>query len=759
MHWTEFQTAAADVARLHSEPWPALLERIRSAGPFPDKPRCPWIKLARFGATRSAHGSLRNNTNVVAVTGVEGDYDGEQVTPEQAVALLERHQVRASVYTSPSHTPDKPRWRVLAVLSKEYPPVARERFLARINGVLGGILSRESFTLSQSYYFGRVNGRDYQVLATFDDPDEGYCVDELDELDTIAIGKPGAPGDGHRPSADTEREPHADVSPATLRDLRSALASLRADDRDLWVRMGLALKTLGDAGRALWIEWSQTSDKYNPADAARVWTSFKPSGTGHPAVFAEAQRHGWTNPAAKREAKDDVSKLDTRTDSGGGFIPFDDPRGAAWSLIAAQFHVDGLRTLHFWQEEFHRFDGASYVRLHKADVRAILYSRGGLSTGKPIKREHVENVLDALRAAANYSNANTQPSWVTAFEDDPDPRAVILLRNGVLDPIERELRPPTPRLFAANALPFDYQADAPPPAHWLAFLRDLWVDDRESVELLQEWMGYCLTARTEQQKALLLVGPKRGGKGTIGRVLTRLLGAHNVVSPTLASLGTQFGLQPLIGKQVALISDARLGSKADAALMAENVLRVTGEDQISIPRKFMEDFTCTLTTRLTLLTNELPRFTDASGALPSRFLVLQTTQSWFGREDHDLGRRLESELPSILNWCLDGLARLTTRGRFVQPASALQAIAEMEALASPVGAFVLDACNVGPQYEEPVKAVYDAWRQWCEEGGRQHPGTEQTFGRDLKAAVPGLVVRRPRADGDRVRVYQGIGLK
>jgi putative DNA primase/helicase len=83
----------------------------------------------------------------------------------------------------------------------------------------------------------------------------------------------------------------------------------------------------------------------------------------------------------------------------------------------------------------------------------------------------------------------------------------------------------------------------------------------------------------------------------------------------------------------------------------------------------------------------------------------------------------------------------------------------MEALASPVGAFVLDACNVGPQYEEPVKTVYDAWRQWCEEGGRQHPGTEQTFGRDLKAAVPGLVVRRPRADGDRVRVYQGIGLK
>ena len=441
------------------------------------------------------------------------------------------------------------------------------------------------------------------------------------------------------------------------------------------------------------------------------------------------------------------------------FIPFDDPRQAAWTLLAIRFAIDGQRTLHFWQGEFHRFDGAAYTRMPKADVRATLYSIGGLPNGKPLKREHIENVLDALRAAANYSNTRSMPSWILAEDDDPDPRSLILLRNGMLDPVTRILRPPSPRLFAANALPFQYEPRAPHPRSWLQFLGDLWDDDVESVLLLQEWIGYLLTSRTEQQKALLLVGPKRGGKGTIGRVIGRLLGAHNMVSPTLASLGTQFGLQPLIGRLLALISDARLGSRADAALMAENVLRVTGEDQISIPRKFMEDFTCTLPTRLMLLTNELPRFTDASGALPSRFLVLQTTKSWFGREDVVLDRRLEAELPSILNWSLDGLERLTERGRFVQPASALQAIAEMEALASPVGAFVADACNVGPQYEEPVKAVYDAWRQWCEEGGREHPGTEQTFGRDLKAAVPGLVVRQPRRDGDRVRVYQGIGLK
>ena len=56
----------------------------------------------------------------------------------------------------------------------------------------------------------------------------------------------------------------------------------------------------------------------------------------------------------------------------------------------------------------------------------------------------------------------------------------------------------------------------------------------------------------------LLVGPKRGGKGTIARVLRRLIGAHNVAGPTLASFATNFGLQDLVAKSLAVISDARL---------------------------------------------------------------------------------------------------------------------------------------------------------------------------------------------------------
>jgi hypothetical protein len=82
----------------------------------------PLWKLATFGDKRSPKGSLRRDGNVVAVTGVQGDNDGEIVSPEEARDRLTHAGVEALVYTSPSHTPKKPRWRVLALFCHPHRP-------------------------------------------------------------------------------------------------------------------------------------------------------------------------------------------------------------------------------------------------------------------------------------------------------------------------------------------------------------------------------------------------------------------------------------------------------------------------------------------------------------------------------------------------------------------------------------------------------------------------------------------------------------
>ena len=110
--------------------------------------------------------------------GVELDYDGEQMPIEEGAALLQRAGVCSVLYTSPSHTTEKPRWRALLPLSEPALPDKRREYVGRANRILGGIASRESFTLSQSFYLGRVRGADYIVIDT-----QGRFIDMAADLE------------------------------------------------------------------------------------------------------------------------------------------------------------------------------------------------------------------------------------------------------------------------------------------------------------------------------------------------------------------------------------------------------------------------------------------------------------------------------------------------------------------------------------------------------------------------------------------------
>ena len=142
--------------------------------------------------------------------------------------------------------------------------------------------------MSQPFYFGRVNGHEYKHAESIGRPLD--LCDELDDL--IPPAKATGAGQGDQPPTNYF------VTPEQVGHLRNALCAIPADDRDLWVRMGHALKTIGDQGRALWLEWSQKSTKYEAGDAAAKWDSFRPTTTDYRAVFAEAQRRGWQNPGA-----------------------------------------------------------------------------------------------------------------------------------------------------------------------------------------------------------------------------------------------------------------------------------------------------------------------------------------------------------------------------------------------------------------------------------------------------------------------------
>src|SRR5206468_776830 len=144
-----------------------------------------------------------------------------------------------------------------------------------------------------------------------------------------------------------------------------------------------------------------------------------------------------------------------------------------------------------------------------------------------------------------------------------------------------------------------------------------------------------------------------------------------------------FGLQPLIGKPLAVVSDARLAARSDNMIAVERLLSISGEDTLTIDRKYRDPWTGRLPTRFMILTNELPRFSDSSGALASRFVMSILTKSFYGRENPRLTVELLEESAGIFNWAIEGLDRLRERGHFLTPRSAQEAQRHLEDLASP----------------------------------------------------------------------------
>ena len=437
-------------------------------------------------------------------------------------------------------------------------------------------------------------------------------------------------------------------------------------------------------------------------------------------------------------------------------VSTDYPVTTAKALVVQCYTVEAEITIRRWQEEFLEWDGMCYRIVSTEDVRAKVYKLFEKQGVELNGRVPVDNTLDALKAVVNVPSSLTMPGWLKG--DPPQPvKDLIAVRNGLLHVRSQSLFEHSPRFFSTGSVNVRYERDAPTPVHWLKFLQEAFVDDKETIDALQEWFGYLLTQDTSQQKGLICVGPKRCGKGTIARVLRAVLGEHNCTGPSLAHLSSPFGLEDLIGKSLALISDARVSKSADLQSISENLLRITGEDAISVARKHKSDWVGKLNTRFVLLTNLLPGIVDAGGAVGSRFIVLQFTQSFFGREDIGLTDKLMTELPSILNWALDGLQALLARGVFTQPASGQAAVQEFIRKTTPILGFIGDSLIYDAQAWVSKSVLYEAYQQWCVQEGMKFTNQKNSFFGEIYANCDGrLLPYEPRGDdGKRLKLIRG----
>ena len=420
--------------------------------------------------------------------------------------------------------------------------------------------------------------------------------------------------------------------------------------------------------------------------------------------------------------------------------------------------------LRHYAGNWYRFDGTKYAQVQeKTFVRGNLYqflkdktaktfnSKGEVSVGPYEADAHkVSDVLDTLTMTCPiYKDA---PCWLDDDEHYAS-RDIVTFMNGTLTLPDLDLVPTTPRLFSLTAMPYEWNRMALCPL-WLKFLQEIFPNDQQKIDLLQEWFGYNMVADTTQEKLMFFVGRPGAGKGTVLEALRAVLGGNQVASTSFDTLVSDFGLQPLLGKLAAILPDAHITRRGDPAKALQVLKEISGRDSVSINRKnkdFLADHK--LSCRFTISVNAMPDLPDHERSLDRRLLLLPFGESFAGREDTGLKDRLVEEAPGIAVWAINGLLRLRQQG-FTLPESSSPVIEEFRKQSSPVTEFADEWCVFGP-HSCPTAMVYDAFAHWCKDQGVL-AGTMTRFSQRFCLLYPGVRPDRIMFNGKQVRGFVNV---
>nr|MDN1587765.1 hypothetical protein [Escherichia coli] len=184
-------------------------------------------------------------------------------------------------------------------------------------------------------------------------------------------------------------------------------------------------------------------------------------------------------------------------------------------------------TLIFVQQQPYRFNGRVWERVSEDELKHQISMAMLASEPKADVINGTYKVLSYLFTRADRE-LGTWPGV--------DVSHYIVCQNGILDVHTGKCDAHNPDFFTTSILPYSYDPFARAPA-FEQFLNTTLEGDQERIALLQEWLGYMLVNSYDYQKAMLLIGAPRSGKGTIGRIIQALVGDEAYAGITLMYAG------------------------------------------------------------------------------------------------------------------------------------------------------------------------------------------------------------------------------
>lgn len=330
--------------------------------------------------------------------------------------------------------------------------------------------------------------------------------------------------------------------------------------------------------------------------------------------------------------------------------------------------------------------------------------------------------------------------------------SLINLKNTMVNPYDGLTEPHDPIYYSTNRLPYIYDAEAKCDL-WVKTLNEILECDDKKINILQEFFGYCLTRETKHHKALLLLGESRSGKSTILQTLRHVIGTNNCSSVPLKYISNAQYTAMLINKLVNIDTD--VSQKAEQ--FEAEFKTITSGEPVAVNQKYVAAFDFVPYCKIVLAANIFPRITDHSSAFYKRLILIPCDRVFsYEEQNRDLPKQLLEELSGILNWAIEGLKRLTVRGKFEELDFMRNAIQDLENESNPTNIFFDEYIEIefGTYIEK--SDLYDKYKKWCE-NTRNFTLSKEKFAQSVFRKFHKETPRQCRlSDGKRPYIWKNI---
>lgn len=695
---TTFPNNSAQSKMDAPQTWDEIVRVMKNPKSYPVKDACHLLKLCSFGEERTSLNCLRHNKNVTSVGGVEVDYDAEEISVEDAVSRLTQAHIRSVLYTSPSHTTSKPRWRVLALYSTPHSAsteemnTRRKQMVGRLNKIFDGRLADESFTMSQGFYFGKVNGTDYQARSV-----EGDFIDLRDDLAVDMKSKSSdgtsAGFSGEFDMADCvtaistgENYHRSTISIAmhlvsTGVKRKDAIAQLQGiyqaarviNDSEKWEARYAAIENAVDTA----------IEKNQPLTATDLFGAPDPQNI---VVAPQNQVSGELVPAIAP-----VSQIIDVSENGLAELFADRNPQFRWVGERGKWMLwDGQR----WDVD---------RRLHhmteaRAIVKVVAASCETSREEKALKRASTINAVQSL--------AKSDPKMAATLDQWDTDRWAFNTEGGIVNLYTGELLQHDPLHYMTKMSPV---SPGGPCARWLQFLQEVTAGDQELIDYLAKVAGLALIGQVIEHKLFFFYGTGRNGKGVFINTLMHVFGDYATSVPAEMFMERQFEqhkteLADLRGARFVTASEVDEGGRwAEAKIKA-----LTGGDKIKARYMRGDFFEFDPQMTLIIIGNHKPKFRNIDEAIRGRFQMIPFTQFFPDTtNDKNLEETLRGEAGGILQWCIDGALAYQKDG--LKPPPAVTALTndyldEQDILLQ----WIEDACECG-KGDGGLSQLFDSW--------------------------------------------------